>query len=83
VTDRCGGITEHDLPRVFEPGWRGTAARSSPSPADWEAGIGAGAGLGLAIARGIVEAHRGRIQVVNADGGCRFEVRLPVASSAS
>jgi len=36
-----------------------------------------GAGLGLAIARGIVEAHAGRLAVTNTTSGCRFEVRLP------
>ncbi|MFB8062322.1 sensor histidine kinase, partial [Kitasatospora purpeofusca] len=61
VTDGCGGIPAQDLPRVFETGWRGTAART-PRPA--EAG-GSGAGLGLAIVRGIVEAHAGRARVHN------------------
>jgi len=78
VSDRCGGIGERELPRVFEAGWRGSAARTRPSDAEWDAGVGAGAGLGLAIARGIVEAHQGRIGVHNTGGGCRFEVRLPV-----
>ena len=36
-------------------------------------------GLGLAIARGLVEAHRGRIAARNHGDGCRFEVRLPLA----
>ncbi|MET8680997.1 HAMP domain-containing sensor histidine kinase [Streptomyces sp. NPDC004647] len=72
VTDGCGGIPESDLPKVFDTGWRGTAART-PSPA--------GAGLGLAIVRGIVEAHAGRADVHNVTGGCRFEVTLPAARS--
>ena len=38
-----------------------------------------GGGYGLAIARGIVEAHRGVIEVANHGLGCRFEVRLPPA----
>ncbi|WP_411146520.1 sensor histidine kinase [Streptomyces sp. x-80] len=67
VTDACGGIPEEDLPRVFDTGWRGTAARTPPS----------GAGLGLAIVRGIVEAHAGRADVRNVSGGCRFELTLP------
>jgi signal transduction histidine kinase len=71
VTDGCGGIPDPDLPRVFEPGWRASDART---PAD-----GAGAGLGLAIVRGVVEAHGGSVSVVNVAGGCRFEVRLPAA----
>lgn len=71
VTDECGGIRPEDLARVFEPGWRGTQARS---PARGE-----GAGLGLAVVRGVAEAHGGRVGVRNEGGGCRFDVSLPVA----
>ena len=70
VTDSCGGLAQYDLERVFDVGWRGTAART-PEPL-------AGAGLGLTIVRGIVEAHAGEVAVHNVQGGCRFEVRLPV-----
>jgi signal transduction histidine kinase len=80
VTDGCGGIAEQDLARVFEAGWRGSAART-PRPADGSHDVsrGSGAGLGLAIVRGIVEAHAGRARVRNVAGGCCFEVVLPVA----
>ncbi|WP_375406505.1 sensor histidine kinase [uncultured Amnibacterium sp.] len=72
VEDSAGGIPEPDLERVFEPGWRGTAARTiDPSTR------AAGAGLGLAIVRGIAEAHAGNVSVQNVPGGCRFNVRLP------
>ena len=74
VRDECGGIPEHDLDKVFEVAWRGNPART-PHP-------DRGGGLGLAIARGIVEAHGGRISVANADRGCCFEVRLPLAPGA-
>ena len=83
VADRCGGIGPQDLERVFEAGWRGSPARPPQSDAEQDAGIGAGAGLGLAIARGIVEAHHGRIRVANLQDGCRFEVRLPASPSPS
>ena len=69
VSDGCGGIPEPDLPRVFDVAFRGSSART---PGE------AGGGLGLAIVRGLVEAHRGRVAVRNVDGGCRFEVHLPV-----
>lgn len=72
VQDSCGGIPAPDLPRVFDVAFRGSQARS-PMP------DAAGAGLGLAIARGLIEAHGGKIAVENHDGGCRFEIRLPLA----
>jgi signal transduction histidine kinase len=67
VADGCGGIPDDDLPRVFEPAFRGDAARTPGT---------AGAGLGLAIARGLVEAHHGQISVRNHGDGCQFTVRL-------
>lgn len=78
VQDSAGGIPEHDLERVFEPGWRGTEARTvDPSTR------AAGAGLGLAIVRGIAHAHAGEVTVRNVPGGCRFDVRLPRQQGAA
>jgi signal transduction histidine kinase len=74
VSDGCGGISEANLSRVFDAGWRATPSRS---------GDDGGAGLGLAIARGIVESHGGEISVRNVAGGCRFEVTLPVPQPSS
>lgn len=71
VTDGCDGIPEVELDRVFEMGWRGSAARTP--------GSDHGAGLGLAIVRGIVEAHQGQVAVENLTPGpgCRFRILLP------
>jgi signal transduction histidine kinase len=74
VEDTCGGIPEHDLDQVFEMAYRGDEART---PGD------GGAGLGLAVARGLVEAHHGQITVKNEGGGCRFTIKVPVASAAA
>jgi signal transduction histidine kinase len=74
VDDSCGGIPENELSRVFEVAFRGTAARTPSTGSE-----PVGAGLGLAIAKGLVEAHRGRIGAHNHGPGCRFEVRLPLA----
>jgi signal transduction histidine kinase len=73
VSDACGGLDDEALERVFDAGWRGTLSRTP--------GTQGGAGLGLAIARGIVEAHGGAIDVRNTGAGCRFEVRLPRENS--
>jgi signal transduction histidine kinase len=68
IDDGCGGIPEHDLPHVFEPGYRGDRTRRADRR---------GFGLGLAITRGIVEASGATVSVHNRDGGCRFSVRFP------
>ena len=74
VTDACGGMTEEEIPRVFDVGWQGSRART---PEHLHGVGGAGAGLGLAIVKGIVEAHLGQVAVTNHDPGCRFLVTLP------
>ncbi|HTX25615.1 MAG TPA: HAMP domain-containing sensor histidine kinase [Streptosporangiaceae bacterium] len=71
VSDACGGIPPEDLPRVFDVAFRGESART-PGPQE-------GAGLGLSIARGIVEAHSGQVDVHNLGPGCRFLIQLPLA----
>jgi signal transduction histidine kinase len=67
VRDTGGGVPDADLPHIFDVAFRADRARSP----------GAGSGLGLAIAKGFVEAHRGDLTVVNANGGARFTLRLP------
>jgi two-component system sensor histidine kinase BaeS len=68
VADTGEGIAAADLPFVFDRFWRGDRAR----------GRSAGAGLGLAIARQLVLAHGGTIDVESAPGeGSIFTIRLP------
>jgi signal transduction histidine kinase len=67
VEDTGEGITPAALDQVFEPFWRGDAARSSD-----------GSGLGLALAKRIVESLGGQIQVQSEPArGSRFAVVLP------
>jgi signal transduction histidine kinase len=73
VGDTGEGITEGDLPHVFERFYRGEKSRSRAT---------GGAGLGLAISKGIVEAHGGQIGLASEPGqGTRFYFTLPVHSS--
>lgn len=71
VADTGEGITPEDLPHIFDQFFRGEKSRSRET---------GGAGLGLAIAKRIIEAHRGRIWVESRVGqGTRFSFVLPIA----
>lgn len=64
VADDGPGIAEDNLPHLFERFWKGHDSH--------------GTGLGLAIARGIVEAHGGRIWVESCQGkGSTFHFTVP------
>jgi signal transduction histidine kinase len=65
VADDGEGVPSGDGERVFEPFYRGDAARSED-----------GAGLGLAISRAIVEAHGGRIWLEDGHPGTRVHFTL-------
>src|SRR3954470_10915172 len=68
VRDRGPGLSEADLPHVFERFYRGANARDRRS----------GTGMGLAIARGMLAVERGRLFAENcADGGARFTIVVP------
>jgi signal transduction histidine kinase len=80
VRDECGGIPGEDIDRVFDVAFRGGAART---PGAEPVASGSGAGLGLAIVRGLIEVHRGRVEVENVEDGCRFVVTIPTVASTA
>jgi signal transduction histidine kinase len=76
IRDTGEGIAPADLPRVFDRFYRGDAARTRGQAG--EGLFSGGAGLGLAIARGLVEAHGGRIWAKSAQGqGTTIGFALP------
>jgi signal transduction histidine kinase len=69
VEDTGPGIDPQDQARVFDRFWQANRKQM-------------GTGLGLCIAKSIVEAHRGEINVQSAVGrGSRFEFSLPLAET--
>jgi PAS domain S-box-containing protein len=72
IQDNGIGIDEQDLARIFDRFFRADAARGSES---------GGVGLGLTIARRVIEAHGGDIEVESTVGqGTTVRVWLPVVS---
>jgi len=66
IADTGAGMSEEELGRIFEPYWQAQRTASL------------GAGLGLKIAKGIVEAHGGRIWAESEVGkGTTFFFTLP------
>jgi len=60
VMDRGPGISADELEKVFEKFYRGRRGMTN---------TGEGTGMGLAIAKGIIEAHGGKIRAERRQGG--------------
>jgi signal transduction histidine kinase len=70
VRDTGEGIAPNDLPYIFNRFWRGDKSRTHAD--------GVGGGLGLAIAKQLIEAHHGTIEVASTPGqGTTFTITLP------
>ncbi|MES2016225.1 MAG: ATP-binding protein [Pseudomonadota bacterium] len=71
VEDNGSGIAKEHLSRIFDPFF-------TTKP------IGKGTGLGLSLAYGIVQKHRGRIDIDTEIGrGTKFHIVLPIHQSAA
>jgi signal transduction histidine kinase len=72
VSDSGPGVASNELERIFDRFYRSERSRRREEPPT------AGAGLGLAIARGLVQAHRGRIWAEPSPlGGISVQISLP------
>ncbi len=73
VADRGPGLARAHVHRVFEPFWRGPAARGVP-----------GQGLGLPVARALLEGQQGWLELRSAPGiGTEVELWLPAARAGA
>ncbi len=71
VKDTGIGISEDDLPHVFERFWRSDRSRNRKS---------GGTGIGLAISKRLVEMQQGKIHVESViDQGSTFSFSIPIA----
>jgi signal transduction histidine kinase len=71
VQDRGQGIEPDEIPHIFEPFYRGNAARASQTH---------GTGLGLSLAKEAAEAMGGRLTVTSRMGeGSAFTLHFPAA----
>jgi signal transduction histidine kinase len=68
VADTGPGLGAEQLERVFD--------RFYSAP-----GAGSGTGLGLPIARAIARAHGGELTASSSEGGARFDLELPLATT--
>ncbi|MCL4417114.1 MAG: ATP-binding protein [Actinobacteria bacterium] len=70
IKDTGAGISEKELPHVFERFYRGSKTTKT-----------LGSGLGLAIAQGIIQAHKGLIKIVSKVGkGTSVIISLPLVN---
>lgn len=69
VFDEGPGVPEEERKMIFEPFYRGPAAKSVT-----------GVGLGLAIAREFVAAHRGTLEYLPDEAATHFRVTLPLTT---
>ncbi|HLY25133.1 MAG TPA: ATP-binding protein [Aggregatilineales bacterium] len=78
IVDSGVGISERDLPHIFERFYRGEARTSEGKAIDPR-----GLGQGLFVARAVAEAHGGYLIATSTPGqGSVFTLALPIAESA-
>lgn len=75
ISDRGSGISDTDLPHIFEPFYRSPSVKAAQIH---------GTGLGLPLSQSIAEAMKGRLVVTSAPGrGSTFTLCVPCAETSS
>jgi two-component system NtrC family sensor kinase len=69
VSDTGHGISPEHIQRIYDPFFTTKGSRK-------------GTGMGLAVTYGIIQEHKGSIEVSSRQGGTRFQLRLPWSRSA-
>jgi len=78
VSDSGPGVAADELERIFDRFYRSERSRRR------DEGVSSGAGLGLAIARGLIQAHRGSIWAERSPlGGVCVQIRLPQPTTSA
>ncbi|MBM3357537.1 MAG: HAMP domain-containing protein [Betaproteobacteria bacterium] len=70
VRDEGPGIAREDRERIFDPFYQGGRTGEGPLR---------GTGVGLSVVKEYVDAHRGRVEVLDSEHGAHLRVRLPLA----
>ncbi|MDC0610291.1 PAS domain-containing sensor histidine kinase [Vibrio sp.] len=68
IQDRGIGITAEQAEQMFDLFYRNATGKKSEG----------GVGLGLAVAKGIIEAHQGRIEAIPMEQGCLIRSMIPI-----
>src|ERR1039458_7073188 len=69
TADTGHGISPEHIQRIYDPFFTTKGSRKGP-------------GMGLAVTYGIVQEHKGSIEVSSRQGGTRFQLRLPWSRTA-
>ena len=70
VSDTGQGISPEHIQRIYDPFFTTKGSRK-------------GTGMGLAVTYGIIQEHKGSIEVSSRQGGTRFHLRLPWSKTAA
>lgn len=74
IEDHGPGVEPRERSRVFEPFYRGAAARDATVP---------GTGLGLSVVTDVARAHGGSVSIVDGAPGATFALRLPLNGTST